>query len=227
MSIRLSPRLRALAGFIPAGAVPVDVGTDHAYLPVWLLQEGVCERAYATDLRPGPLARARAGAEEHGVAERLTLFLCDGLALCPPEAVDTVVLAGMGGETILGILDRSPWALDRRLVIQAQTKLPELRAALVERGLAIQDAALADDAGRLYLIWLVGRGPGDPEAAVDAPLLEKRDPLLKPWLAEQIKRASKQLHGLESARAVDGEAVAALRRELTRLRALQREVLQW
>ena len=227
MSIRLSPRLKALADFVPAGAVPVDVGTDHAYLPVWLLQEGVCERAYATDLRRGPLARAREDAERYGVAERLTLYLCDGLALCPPEAVDTVLLAGMGGETILGILDRSPWALDKRLIIQAQTKLPELRAALSARGLAIQDAALADDAGRLYLVWLVGRGQGDPDTVVDTPLLTRRDPILKPWLAEQIKRASKQLHGLESARAVDVEAVAALRRELEHYRELQREVLKW
>ena len=227
MSIQLSPRLRRIAAFVPQGSTVVDVGTDHAYLPIWLLQEGLSERAYATDLRPGPLTRAREDARRCGVGERLTLWLCDGLALCPPEDVDTVILAGMGGETMRGILERAPWALEKRLILQPQTKLPELRRWLAARGLAVLDAALADDAGRIYLIWLLGAGEMDPEAAVDAPLLWRRDPLLRPWLAERIKRSGKELHGLEVARTPDAAAIAARRRELSELHRILREGSAW
>ena len=81
MSIALSPRLRRIAEYVPPGSTVVDVGTDHAYIPIWLLQEGRSERAYATDIKAGPLSRAEADAERYGVTERLTLLLCDGLAL--------------------------------------------------------------------------------------------------------------------------------------------------
>jgi len=227
MSIQLSPRLRRIADYVPRGGTVVDVGTDHAYIPIWLLQEGISAHAYATDIRPGPLERARADAVRHGVAERLTLWLCDGLALCPPEAVDTVILAGMGGETMRGILERAPWAMEKRLILQPQTKLPELRRWLGERGLAVLDAALADDAGRIYLIWLLGAGQPEPEPAVDRVLLRKRDPLLRPWLAERIKRAGKELRGLASAQSPDEAALAARRRELEALNRIYREVSLW
>ena len=227
MSIQLSPRLRRIAAYVPQGSTVVDVGTDHAYIPIWLLQEGLSQRAYATDIRPGPLARAREDAQRHGVADRLSLWLCDGLALCPPEAVDTVILAGMGGETMRGILERAPWAMEKRLILQPQTKLPELRRWLAGQGLAVLDAALADDAGRIYLIWLLGAGEMDGEAAVDAPLLQKHDPLLRPWLAERIERTGKELRGLESARTPDEAALAARRRELSELNRILREGSAW
>ena len=227
MSIALSPRLRRIAEYVPPGSTVVDVGTDHAYIPIWLLQEGRSERAYATDIKAGPLSRAEADAERYGVTERLTLLLCDGLALCPPEAADTVILAGMGGETMMGILERSPWALGKRLILQPQTKWELLRVWLAEHGLAVLDASLAYDTGRIYLIWLVGPGRQDPAETVDHALLDKRDPLLKPWLEDRIKRCRKQLRGLESAREPDHEELEKNRRELSRLEEIYREVVQW
>lgn len=227
MSMLLSPRLRRIADYVPPGATVVDVGTDHAYVPIWLLQEGVSRRAYGTDVKAGPLERARLDAERYDVLDRLTLWLCDGLALCPPEAVDTVILAGMGGETMMGILERSPWALEKRLILQPQTKWPELRRYMAERGLAVLDASLADDAGRIYLIWLVGAGETAGECHVDQALLKKRDPLLKPWLQDRIKRCGKQLRGLELARQPDEAAIAGQRAELEELKRVYQEVLAW
>ena len=227
MLLNLSPRLARVAGHVRPGAVPVDVGTDHAHVPIWLLQKGICERAYASDNKPGPLRRAAADAAQSGVGERLTLWLCDGLALCPPAAVDTVILAGMGGETMVHILSEAPWALDRRLILQPQSKIPALRRWLAERSRAVLDAELADDAGRLYLIWLVGPGEMDGAAAVDRPLLEKRDALLRPWLAEGIKRARNSLRGMEQAKSPDGAALSALRAHLEKLEHARRETLTW
>ena len=102
--MQLSGRLRRIADFIQPGDRIIDVGTDHAYIPIWLLLQDPGATAVATDIRPGPLERARIDAEYYGVADRLRLLLCDGLALCRPEDADTVVLAGMGGETMAGIL---------------------------------------------------------------------------------------------------------------------------
>ena len=102
--MELSPRLRSVAGLVPPGARFADVGTDHAYLPVWLLQQGIIEHALVSDLRPGPLDRARSTAARYGLAERMEFRLCDGLSGIAPAEADTIAIAGMGGETIAAIL---------------------------------------------------------------------------------------------------------------------------
>ena len=111
----LSKRLRQIADFIPHGAHIIDVGTDHAYIPIRLLLDDPGATAVATDIRPGPLQRARTDAEYYGVSDRLTLLLGDGLAPCTPDSGDTVILAGMGGETMIGILSAAPWVKEKRL----------------------------------------------------------------------------------------------------------------
>ena len=216
-----------MASYVEAGSTVIDVGTDHAYLPIRLLQTGVSRRAYASDNKPGPLRRAEADARLGGVSELLTLYLCDGLALCAPEDVDTVIIAGMGGETMIHILSDAPWAAEKRLILQPQSKLRELRRWLASRGLAVLDASLVDDAGRIYLVWRVGRGTMDGDAAVDPPLIERRDVLLRPWLEERIKRGRKQLHGLRSARLADTDAITALETELEALEQIRKETMTW
>ena len=225
--IKLSPRLARVAGYVLPGSTAVDVGTDHAYVPIWLLQTGVSERAFASDNKPGPLRRAAEDARHCGVSERLSLWLCDGLALCPPETVDTVILAGMGGETMLNILSAAPWALEKRLILQPQSKIGELRRGLAERECAVLDASLVDDAGRIYLVWLAGKGSMDGSAAVDAPLLARRDPLLRRWLEDQIKRGRKSLRGMEQAARPEESAIAALRSRLEEYEKLRKETAQW
>ena len=173
MMITLSPRLACIARYVEQGSRVVDVGTDHAYLPIWLLQSGVSPAAFASDVRQGPLRNAERDAEKYGVRDRLTLLLCDGLALCPPEDVDTVVLAGMGGETMMGILDAAPWALEKRLILQPQTKKPEFREWLFRRGLYVSDASLVYDTGRIYLVWKIGAGAEAPCGPIDRALIEK------------------------------------------------------
>ena len=105
--LQLQPRLRLLADMVPAGAHLADIGTDHGYLPVWLMQQGRIASAIAADIGPEPLAHARRTAEGYGAA--LDLRLCDGLRGIAPHETDTVVIAGMGGETIIHILTDSPW----------------------------------------------------------------------------------------------------------------------
>ena len=227
MSIVLSPRLQRIADYVLSGEKVIDVGTDHAYIPIWLLQSGVCAAAAATDIKPGPLANAARDAEKYGVDKKLALLLCDGLSGCSADMADTIIIAGMGGETIMGILDAAPWAWEKRLILQPQTKQPELRTWLTQRGLAVLDAALAYDAGRIYLVWLVGRGEMRPCANVDPILVDKRDPLLKPYTEDHIKHLRKQIQGMERSGRSDPELLAACRAELAELLRLHEEVLSW
>ena len=128
----LSPRLQSVADLVPEGARFADVGTDHAYLPVWLVLQGKIDRAVVSDLREGPLNRARQTAAHYEVEEKLSFRLCDGLAGISPDEADTISIAGMGGETIAEILTAAPWAGQegRRLILQPMTAQEQLRAWL-------------------------------------------------------------------------------------------------
>ena len=108
-TLELSPRLQSVAGLVPEGARLADVGTDHAYLPAWLILRGIIPGAIATDLRKGPLERARATAERYGLTDVMDFRLCNGLAGVSPDETDAVAIAGMGGETIAEILSAAPW----------------------------------------------------------------------------------------------------------------------
>lgn len=224
----LSKRLQRIADFIPPGDRIIDVGTDHAYIPIRRLLDDPEATAIATDIRSGPLERARADAEKYGVSDRLTLLLGDGLAPCTPDSGDTIILAGMGGETMIGILDSAPWAREKHLILQPQTKIEELRSWLASNGYAIRDAALVHDTGRLYLVWFVTAGEMPSLVhGVDAALVAQRDPLLKPYLEDLIKRLRKRLNGVSHARErKDGQA-EALQSDLNEMERMLREVNTW
>lgn len=149
--LELSPRLRLLAGWVPPGARVADVGTDHAYLPVWLTLHGRVASAIASDLREGPLARARETGRTYG-AERVDFRLCDGLSGIRPDEADTVVIAGMGGENIAAILAAAPWTADgaHTLLLQPQSRAEDLRRFLSEHGFRIVRESLVRDRGILY-----------------------------------------------------------------------------
>ena len=121
---------------IPEGARLADVGTDHAYLPAWLLQNGRIPSAIASDVREGPLSRARATARACGCFERMSFRLCDGLSGIAPEEVDALVIAGMGGETIANILEAAPWVKEKDfpIILQPMSTQAELRGWLWRNG---------------------------------------------------------------------------------------------
>jgi len=227
MKLNLSPRLQRIADYVRPGDTVIDVGTDHGYIPIWLLQNGISARAVATDLKSGPLANAAKDAEKHGVSERLTLLLCDGLATCTPDMGNTIIIAGMGGETIMGILAAAQWSIQKRLIFQPQTKLPELREWLRTHGYAIRDAALSYDAGRIYLVWLVEAGEMAKCPTVDPPLLEKRDPLLRPYAEDHIKHLRKQIQGMSGSARVEQSQVDALKAELNDYLDILKEAENW
>ena len=222
--LQLQPRLQMLADLVPPGAILVDVGTDHGYLPVYLLQRGAIRRAIASDIGAEPLDHARRTAEEYGAA--LELRLCDGLAGIAPHEVDTVVIAGMGGESMISILSAAPWTKDGcRLILQPMTRQELLRRWLAENGYRFTAEHLVEDKGTIYPILCVegGEQPSLSEAETYAGLLLADDPLYGEYLTRQMARLQKAADGMRrsqdkacKADALDSlcEALAEKRRQL-------------
>lgn len=230
----LSPRLEALASRVPCGARLADIGTDHAMLPVWLLCQGVIERAVATDLRESPLKSARENARRFGVEERISFRLGDGLGVLNSDEADVIAIAGMGGDTIAAILKAAPWALggEHLFLLQPMSSVPELRARLQSHGFDIISENLCTDAGRRYVSMAVrarasiGLTPG--EIWVGRQFRDKEDPLRAAYLASERSRAEKALSGI----AFSGKAEDLARREeleavAADLERLEKEWLSW
>lgn len=208
-TIVLSGRLAALAALVPKGSCPVDVGTDHGYLPAWLLQNGVCSHAYATDIRPNPLESAMRTAHTAGLSGKITFSLCNGLDGCPADEIDTVIIAGMGGENIAGILERAPWTREKLLILQPMSKSDALRAFLIENGYAILSEHLIRDGGILYQA-LTAQG-GVPTVHTPAELIAGRFALLEDnslfpeYLEATIRKLRRAEAGLLCASSLDAK----------------------
>lgn len=151
MNIPLSPRLRVCADFVTPGDRVADVGTDHGYLGIWLLTHGLAASVIASDIREGPLSAARANAERFGLSQQMDFYLSDGVANIPRD-FDTLVIAGMGAQTMVHILEDAPWLPGRRLVLQPQNKPHLLRRWLSDNGWHIRAERLVRDGRFLYAV---------------------------------------------------------------------------
>lgn len=154
----LTKRLAACAALVTEGGVVCDVGTDHAYLPAELLRQNRCPRAVVTDIHAGPLEAARRTLTETGVLARAELLLCDGLEQVLPEGITDVVVAGMGGETIVHILENCPWRRQVHLILQPMTKIPDLRLWLAQQGFGWSEQVVQE--GEKFYVILSARHTG-------------------------------------------------------------------
>ncbi len=150
----MNKRLEVIYSMISDGRGLIDVGTDHGYLPAKLAQNGYSGRLFASDINAMPLSKAKETARRCGVEDRITFLLSDGLDACPPEEIDTIVMAGMGGELICNILDRAEWCLDGgyTLLLQPMTKAEVLRYWLVNNGFQLDEERLVKDGTFLYQV---------------------------------------------------------------------------
>lgn len=214
MKIPISKRLLCCASLVPENARVADVGCDHGYLGIYLIQQGLASHVTATDLRPKPLEKARSNSRAYGAADRMEFFVADGLKAVEPGRVDTIVCAGMGGDNIAGILAAAPWTRDPAytLILQPQTSGNDLRRWLGENGYAILEERLVEDGGFLYFTLLARYGGGrrltPGEQYLSPQLLACGSPLL-PAYFERV------LGGLQ--RAVDGIRASQKEEERARL----------
>lgn len=152
----LNPRLEACAKFIKNGALVCDVGTDHALLAVHLITQGIAESVIASDIGEGPLQAAQRTIQKYGLSEQISTILSDGLVNVPSEGLTDIVIAGMGGETMVHILETCPFSLENiNLVLQPMSKADLLRKWLYENGFAIEKETCIKDGKFLYAVMTV------------------------------------------------------------------------
>ena len=152
--IQLDPRLAKCAEFVREGVRVADIGTDHGYLPIALLQSGKAFFAVAADINREPLDSAVRNAQKYGVTESMKFVLSDGLQGVSPEDADDVVIAGMGGELILRIVSNAPWILsaEKHLVLQPMTTAAQLRRGLAKFGFWIDREEAVFDGKKIYSV---------------------------------------------------------------------------
>ena len=226
--LQLQPRLACIAGLVPEGARLADIGTDHGYLPVWLLQQGMIGHAIASDINALPLDHARATALECGVMERMDFHLCPGLEKIKAEECDTIAIAGMGGETIIGILSAAPWTRDgaHTLILQPQTKTELLRRWLCANGYRFLKERLVRDKEQLYVVFLAAGGQEHPLSAAEAitGFLLDGDPLYGEYLAAHIAKLRRAAEGIAISTRTDKDArITQLRGLIAELEEKERE----
>jgi len=151
--IKLSPRLQMAADMVRKGVRIADIGTDHAYIPVYLVQNGICPGGIAADLRESPLANARATVNACGLTAEVALRLSDGLDEIAPGEADDIILAGMGGTLIADLVKRTLWLRDhsKHLILQPMTHAEDVRAYLCENGYEILYENACFEAHRCYI----------------------------------------------------------------------------
>ncbi|NLZ45791.1 MAG: SAM-dependent methyltransferase [Clostridiales bacterium] len=135
--MNLDPRLSACAELVDKNSVVCDIGTDHGYLPVFLVQQGKSKKAVAGDIGKAPLESAKKHIKKYNLSDKIQTVLSDGLKDIEKNDITHIVIAGMGGETIIDILSSCNWARDCILVLQPMTKPEMLRMWLYENGYKI------------------------------------------------------------------------------------------
>ncbi len=227
----LSPRLAALADQVPQGALLADVGTDHAYLPTWLLKTGKIQRAVASDINQGPLDRGKETARIYGVEDQISFQRCDGLAGLRAGEVDTVVIAGMGGDLIARILDQAPWTRSVCLLLQPMSSQEDLRRWLIKNDYWIQKEILVREEEKFYNILIVTGGespvytPG--ELLTGRQQKGEKSPHRLAYLEDQIRRRRRALAGMVQSASPNREVLVREKALLADLERMREEWMQW
>lgn len=223
--IKLDPRLLTAASMVRQGAVVADIGTDHAYLPVYLLKNGIARFAIASDVNEGPLERARQSAEKYGVEGFMRFELADGLTGVHPEreGVSDIIICGMGGELIARIIDASEYTRrnEVRLILQPMSSAYELREYMAEAGFGIIDERLSRAAGKIYTCMLVEFDGRKREFTPVQLLLgekniEKREQLFDDFAMRHKVSLEKRIAGLAAGR-LDSEFERSMVSEIDKI----------
>ena len=189
-----------------------DIGTDHAYLPVYLCKTGAAKRAIASDIRPGPIERAKATITSYDAQNTVVTRLGGGLSTIEPGEADAIVIAGMGGLMIAEILSADILTVSRsvRLILQPMSSIPELRLYLCLNGFNILAEYLAKEERKLYVVMDVTYSPErrgsaignldeySPEIFLGRKLIEDRPEHFEEYIENQKRSLLKMADGLKN-----------------------------
>lgn len=203
--MKLDSRLMAIANLVRKDKIFADIGTDHAYLPVYLVEKGVIKKAIAADLRVGPLENAKLAVDSYNYSDKIELRLSDGLDNFKANEVEEIAVAGMGGLLISSFVERIDWLKnsDIHLILQPMTHVEELRKTLFDNGFIIDNEVVAEDDDKLYIV-LSAFYYGNSTAYTDLDLIVGRlplnmDDLSKKYLAKIHTKYNKKLIALKKA----------------------------
>ena len=202
--MNLSARLRCAADLVRSGAKTVDIGTDHAYLPAYLVLSGRVDSAIACDIGEGPLANARETVKTLGLDGKIDLRLSDGLSAVKSSEADDICICGMGGELIAQIIDSAEWLTDpkKRLIIQPMTAVDDLRIYLAENGFCVTEEKLIKDAGRIYCIMSAQFGGKTASYTPEYPYIgniSADTEIGREYITKQLVRINKHINMLSKA----------------------------
>lgn len=200
----MTPRLLAVAKMIKNSKSVADIGTDHAYVPVYLVANNIVESAVAMDINEGPLKRAEENIKRFLLTDKIKTRLSDGLSKLENNEVDTVIIAGMGGVLINNILKKDAKRLTsvKSFVLQPMTAIYETRKYLAENGFKITDEKLAKEDDKIYTIILAERGEmvvsDDINFHVGECLIKNKDEILPELLDGKIYEYEKALTSMKN-----------------------------
>jgi len=204
--IELGERLKAAAEMVEKCQVLCDVGTDHALLPLYLIEKQKIQRAVASDIKAGPLAAARKNITQRGYQDRIELRLGDGLKVIKAGECDSAVIAGMGGYLIREIIKESyeVAASLKQLILQPMNRQEVLREYLYQHGFDIVNEKLVFENEKYYIIMSavytgMKKEPGDKiYYYIGEKLISNKDPLLPSYLEKQIKACERNINKIEA-----------------------------
>lgn len=208
----LKPRLKKIADMVSECNVVCDIGTDHAYIPIYLIKSHICKRAIATDIRIGPVQTAQRNIMKHGLEKLIETRIGNGLSPVRLEEIDIVIIAGMGGMLIAKILDDEPVKARKanKIVLQPMNAVEVVRKWLYENGYEITNEALASEGKKIYNI-IAARWINMPVVKDEAfyfigeKLKESDDPLVEEYICRKLKQLENILSGLKKANNKEAE----------------------
>lgn len=232
-NIQLSKRLQYVADFITPGLVLADIGTDHGFIPIYMVLADKSPKAFAMDINEGPLERATEHIEEKGLGDKIETRLSDGLQKLNGNEAESVLIAGMGGSLVIKILDEGKHALEgvKELVLSPHTEADLVRGYLKTTDFVIEKEGMVIDAGKYYVVIKARRREENEQGLLyenenKAPegveeelyktlctkygrlLLEEKNPILKELLTKELGTYNSIYEGLKN-----NETEAGLKRK--------------
>jgi tRNA (adenine22-N1)-methyltransferase len=201
--MEIKGRLKAIADFVRPCDISCDIGTDHAYIPIYLIKNEICNKCIAADKKEGPLRTARANIIKEDLKDRIEIRKGYGLEPIARGEADTVIITGMGGMLINEILSHS---IDktkriRSIILQPMNAVEKTRKWLLKSGYEIKREVLQKEDNKIYCIietvWC-GNAQNEDDVFyyIGKKLIEKKDPLLLEYIGKQLIRFDKKIKGI-------------------------------
>lgn len=230
----ITPRLLTVAKMASKSRCLADIGTDHAYVPIYLILNNIVDSALAMDINRGPLMRAEENINKFSLGEKIKTRLSDGLKELKNNEADTVIIAGMGGILINSIIDADKDRLTsvKRYILQPMTAVEETRKYLYENDFLIVDEKMAKEDNKIYTIISATRGKMKPDKEiyfyVGKSLIENKDEFLPEFLDGKIYEYEKAIKSMKNTHNEETKEKATKYKELLdEFKNLRKRCSEW